>query len=600
VKIKYKWFALIIAFSIIIFVLAIKLPFQKSAIINGQIELKELHARAPENLQAFAKLYGYIKYFHPSDEASEFDWESFSIYGVQQVVNAKNSNDLKNKLEELFAPIAPTLQIYSSKEKAKEIVKEDGTNLIAWQHFGLGLGSFPNSGYESKRVISDSRDEIKLFNKTLSAGASVNKSLSSELNVQIPIVLYNTEKGTLGDTKESQKKYKKLNKTLSDIKYDEKTKFIANTILTWNVLQHFYPYFDVVDVNWESELDKTLTTILKSSDRSEYERNFKFMLAALGDGHISALAPQNNNFLPFNMEWIENELIITTSESADFQIGDRILSINGVQTKEFVAQVEREISGSNQWKKYKALKNITYANSMDSSITLSLNRNGNILEDVSVTYDGYLLDEFNRSNIEPLYEIEEGIYYVNQTQLTNYQFEENIEKLSTAKGIIFDLRGYPEDWDLAINIISHLTDKTVQSPYIQVPKIIYPDQEKIDFESVQWPIEPISPKFTGRIVYLTYSGAISRSELFLDIVKHYKLGEVVGQRTAGANGGHNTIHVIDSNDISFTGVKVLKQDSSQHHLIGVEPTITVNRTIDAIKQGKDEYIEKALEVIKSN
>ena len=33
-----------------------------------------------ENLLAFAKLYGYVRYFHPSDAASSIDWERFAVH----------------------------------------------------------------------------------------------------------------------------------------------------------------------------------------------------------------------------------------------------------------------------------------------------------------------------------------------------------------------------------------------------------------------------------------------------------------------------------------------------------------------------------------
>ena len=43
--------------------------------------------------------------------------------------------------------------------------------------------------------------------------------------------------------------------------------------------------------------------------------------------------------------------------------------------------------------------------------------------------------------------------------------------------------------------------------------------------------------------------------------------------------------------------EVLKQDGSQHHLIGYVPDYPVYRTIQATKAGKDEYLEKAIEVL---
>jgi C-terminal processing protease CtpA/Prc len=45
-------------------------------------------------------------------------------------------------------------------------------------------------------------------------------------------------------------------------------------------------------------------------------------------------------------------------------------------------------------------------------------------------------------------------------------------------------------------------------------------------------------------------------------------------------------------------MKVIKHDGSQHHLIGIQPTIPMERTIQGIREGRDEFLEKAIEVIK--
>jgi len=97
-----------------------------------------------QNLRAFAKLYGYVKYFHPSDEASSIDWDKFAIYGVKQVKDSKDSKELKNALEGLFLPIGPTIQIYTSDQKPEDPMKHvpddtSGLKIVAWQHEGVGL-----------------------------------------------------------------------------------------------------------------------------------------------------------------------------------------------------------------------------------------------------------------------------------------------------------------------------------------------------------------------------------------------------------------------------------------------------------------------------
>ncbi|MFH1881489.1 MAG: peptidase S41, partial [Planctomycetota bacterium] len=109
-----------------------------------------------QNLRAFAKLYGYVKYFHPSDEASAIDWDKFAIYGAKRVKDAKNTEELKTALEALFLPIAPTIQIYTSDQEPEDPMKHvpddtTGLKIVAWQHQGLGLQVTPYASIRLNR-----------------------------------------------------------------------------------------------------------------------------------------------------------------------------------------------------------------------------------------------------------------------------------------------------------------------------------------------------------------------------------------------------------------------------------------------------------------
>ena len=85
----------------------------------------------------------------------------------------------------------------------------------------------------------------------------------------------------------------------------------------------------------------------------------------------------------------------------------------------------------------------------------------------------------------------------------------------------------------------------------------------------------------------------------MSFIEHYKLAEIVGQPTAGTNGNVNPFLLPGGFKIMWTGMKVLKHDGSQHHLIGIQPTVLVERTIQGVIDGRDEFLEKALEIIKS-
>jgi C-terminal processing protease CtpA/Prc len=112
-----------------------------------------------------------------------------------------------------------------------------------------------------------------------------------------------------------------------------------------------------------------------------------------------------------------------------------------------------------------------------------------------------------------------------------------------------------------------------------------------------WNLTPKEPRIEGKVIFLIDSSAISYSESFLSFVEHYKLGKLLGQPTAGTNGNVNVFSLPGGYSVSWTGMKVVKHNGSQHYLIGIRPDIWVYRTIEGVKQNRDEFLEKALEVM---
>ena len=65
------------------------------------------------NLTAFAKLAGEVRHFHPSDQVTEVDWNSFVIEALPAIEAAATADDLANQLQAAFAPIAPTVRVFT-------------------------------------------------------------------------------------------------------------------------------------------------------------------------------------------------------------------------------------------------------------------------------------------------------------------------------------------------------------------------------------------------------------------------------------------------------------------------------------------------------
>jgi C-terminal processing protease CtpA/Prc len=187
--------------------------------------------------------------------------------------------------------------------------------------------------------------------------------------------------------------------------------------------------------------------------------------------------------------------------------------------------------------------------------------------------------------------------YVDLDRATEADFTAAITKLTEAKGIVFDMRGYPSQ--PGISSLAHLTDTAIRSAKWNVGSASMPDRLDTVYHESGWPVQPQKPYFSARRVFLIDGRAISYAETVMGIVEAFKLGEIVGGPTAGTNGNVNPFKLPGGYTVSWTGMKVLKHDGSQHHGVGIQPTVPVSRTRKGVAEGKDEILAKGLEVIRN-
>lgn len=72
---------------------------------------------------------------------------------------------------------------------------------------------------------------------------------------------------------------------------------------------------------------------------------------------------------------------------------------------------------------------------------------------------------------------------------------------------------------------------------------------------------------------------------------------IVGSTTAGADGNVSSIVLPGGLQTMISGVGVYYPDGTETQRIGIVPDIIVKPTIEGIKIGKDEVLEKAIELI---
>src|SRR5436305_1878193 len=76
----------------------------------------EANDRAVENIAQFARLYGYVRFFHPSEQAVSVDWDKFAVFGVQAVRGVENDEKLRRVLRQLFEPLCIGLRVLNAAD----------------------------------------------------------------------------------------------------------------------------------------------------------------------------------------------------------------------------------------------------------------------------------------------------------------------------------------------------------------------------------------------------------------------------------------------------------------------------------------------------
>ena len=436
-----------------------------------------------------------------------------------------------------------------------------------------------------------------MFDRVPEFGELISEKISENIYCQIPIAVHSTNEYTFPKSNEENLSLLKKGIENSSTSTTDLAFRFGNVINVYNVFQHFYPYFDVIDVDWTKELEKALLKSYTDSTEKDHLTTLQKFTASLKDGHIRVSSRNMELFVPpIAWEWVENKLIITDvyDDNVGLAIGDEVLKIDGQSATKFFNEINSKISaGTDGWLKYRAQSESLYG-PKDSKLVLEIEDNK-----VELSRDKNMYQANRPNSIKKIMykQISNDVFYLNLDLASMDTINTLLPKLEDYKSIIFDLRGYPKGNH---GLISHLLKaKDTTEGWMKVPQIIYPDQKNIaGWESYEWMLETATPYLGDKkIIFITDGSAISYAESFMGYIEGYELGTIIGQPTAGTNGNINPFELSGGYRLSWTGMKVNKHNGSQHHAIGVTPDIFVTKTIAGVKAGKDEFLEKAIEII---
>lgn len=440
----------------------------------------------------------------------------------------------------------------------------------------------------------------ELFSQTPKPGEFIDIELGSDLKARVPIALYLKNNHTIGDIPEFAQRPQDALPVASTTKFDT-LEGVADVIVFWNVFTHFWPYWDTSSAHWSAALDTAIVSAFSDTSIDDHVKTLEQLSTGAPDGHVSISCPgeQLYAYPPFSLDLVESMPVVTTSMNAAVRRGDVIISVDGHPADQLLATERRRTSGSSQWQTVRALQRFGRG-TVGSNVSLRIRRDTQNIDITVTRIEQHIQEEPLHTPIERL---EYGNYYIDMSRADLASIEGTMANLASAPGIVLDLRHYPKhNHDIISHIITHLDSL---KGWEFIPLIIRPDSASTPAaweDTSTWNMPHLSvkdPHITGRIAILTGPDAISYAESVMALIEHYRIGEIFGSPTAGTNGDIAQIDLPTGCTSWFTGRRVISPDGSRFHLLGIQPTVPVSRTITGVKSGRDEVLERALSYLRT-
>ena len=402
-------------------------------------------------------------------------------------------------------------------------------------------------------------------------------------------------------------------RTYNDSEYPREELRLLAAFRLWAAVHYFFAYRDLMEENWDAVLLRSLPEFLAARDALEYAQAVARMVACLGDTHAEVGSRALSAWFgsaapPLRTRMIEGRPVVTqlldeqAARDAGIARGDTVLEVDGEEAGRRVARLARYFSASTPQSLDLLVMERWLNGPSGSKVRLKWRDAAGRVRTGAIARRAWPARIPWRSG--PVWTmLADGVGYVDLERLPPEKVETMFRDLAQARAIVFDLRGYPRGtgWLIAPRLTAR---SNVVAARLRRPLVLYPEGRSGDVRSIatwwdfdQYLPEPVAPTYTGKTVALIDERTLSQAEhaaLFLRAANGTLL---VGSRSAGANGDVTRFTLPGGIVVSFSGQQVLLPDGSRLQRVGLKPDVEVRPTIAGIRAGRDEVLEKALELL---
>lgn len=523
-----------------------------------------------QKLAATAKIWGFLKYYHPNVADGSKNWDEQLFQILPKVQQAQTAADFSLVIEDWITSLGE-IKGYKTLEISSKVAYFDKNFDMSW----MGKNELISKSLSKKlKFIEENRIQGKQYYVDYVRGDGIPLRFNNE--VKYP-----------------------------DFKWTDRNLRLLALFRYWNYIEYFFPYKYQMDENWDAVLLQMIPRFVNPESEKDFVLAMREISVKLNDTHASTQIPQlfdyfGDKFIPVDVKIIDNKAIVVDLKNdslanvSDIRIGDVITKVGGKTIAEILKENRKYVEGSNE---PSVLKNAYWVifNGKEPSVEIEFNRDGKTAVKSIQRYK-YKDLKVQFPNKEKWKILEGNIGYVNFGKLEVKDVPTLVSELKNTQAIIFDDRDRPRD--VMFEISNWLNPEPAEFAKFVDPDMTYPgrffwrpDIKKCGKTNPDY--------YKGQVVVLVNEKAVSHAELTAMALKTAPKSKIIGSQTGGADGGNCKFSIINGFSSSFTCYGVFYPNKKETQRIGIVPDIEVKPTIVGIQQGRDEILDRAIAFVKT-
>jgi len=535
---------------------------------GSNIQLGNLTQQKIENLELLGRVWGFLKYHHPEIAKGNYNWDYELFRFLPNYLQTANKTQRDELLINWIESLGKTTPCTTCKPTSKDAVLKPDFRWIDAQADAL-----KNTLY----TVYKHRSQGKHYYIAMRSGVG-NPEFKNE-------------------------------NAYTRMAFPDDGFRLLSLYRYWNMIHYFFPYKHLTDKDWNTTLREYLPRFINAKTELDYEFDAVELIGDIQDTHANLWGGNDKmrdwkgqNYAPVRVQFVENQLVITDYYNPEMQsdvglkIGDVITKINGVSIEKIIQERAKYYPASNEPTRLRDISlDILRSNAQNIEIEYFSTDAQKKTKSLKL-YPQDQLDYYYwfRKTDETSYKIlDNNIGYVTLGSIKNGDAEKIREAFKNTNGIIIDIRNYPSAF-VPFTLGSYFISS--DTPFVKFTSGNVNNPGEFTFGN-DLKLRKLGDTYKGKVIVLVNELTQSSAEYHSMAFRAGNNTTIVGSTTAGADGNVSVIMLPGGLRTMISGIGVNYPNGQETQRVGIIPDIVSKPTIEGVRNGEDEVLDKAIELI---